>query len=88
MELVTGPLKLGRQDIADEYEVLLDHFPNLSILPLSRTILLDAACIRALRFQDTRCIDASHGVCRRRKPDGDERYAPQDVRRAAGALSR
>lgn len=48
MELVTGPLKLGRQDIADEYEILLDHFPNLSILPLSRTILLDAARIRAI----------------------------------------
>lgn len=49
MELLAGPLKQDRQDIADEYEVLLTHFPNLTLVPVSREILLDAARIRALR---------------------------------------
>ena len=47
-ELITGPLKLGRQDIADEYEALLMHFPNLTLAPITRNILLEAAQIRAL----------------------------------------
>lgn len=49
MELVTGPLQQDRQDIADEYELLLTHFPNLTLVPVSREILLDAARIRAVR---------------------------------------
>jgi uncharacterized protein len=48
MELVAGPLKLGKQDVADEYETLLTHFPNLSLAPVTRSILLEAARIRAL----------------------------------------
>lgn len=48
MELVTGPLSLDRQDIADEYELLLSHYPNLTLVPISRDILLRAAQIRAL----------------------------------------
>lgn len=46
-ELITGPLKLGRQDVADEYEALLTHFPNLALVPVTRAILLDSALIRA-----------------------------------------
>ena len=48
MELITAPLKLGRQDVADEYETLLLHYPNLTLAPITRNILLDAAQIRAL----------------------------------------
>ena len=48
MELITGPLKLGRQDAADEYETLITHFPNLILAPITRNILLEAAQIRAL----------------------------------------
>jgi predicted nucleic acid-binding protein len=48
LELMTGPLKLGRQDVADEYETLLTHFPNLEFIPITRNILLEAAKIRAL----------------------------------------
>lgn len=48
MELIIGPLKLNRQDIADEYELLLSHYPNLTLVPISRPILLLAAQIRAL----------------------------------------
>jgi len=32
MELLSGPLKKDRQDISDEYELLLTHFPNLTLV--------------------------------------------------------
>lgn len=47
MELAVLPLRIGRQDIADEYELLLTHFPNLETMPVSREILLQAAAIRS-----------------------------------------
>jgi predicted nucleic acid-binding protein len=47
LELTVRPLQLGRQDVADDYEVLLDHFPNLELEPISREILLQAAGLRA-----------------------------------------
>ncbi len=47
MELTVGPLQLGRQDVADEYELLLDQFPNLELLPVTRDVLLEAAAVRA-----------------------------------------
>lgn len=56
MELVTGPLKLDRQDIADEYELLLSHYPNLTLVPVSRSILMQAAQIRA--FYNLKAPDA------------------------------
>ncbi|MGO9934431.1 MAG: type II toxin-antitoxin system VapC family toxin [Steroidobacteraceae bacterium] len=47
LELTVRPLQLARQDIADEYELLLDHFPNLELAPVTRDILLLAAGLRA-----------------------------------------
>jgi predicted nucleic acid-binding protein len=47
LELTVRPLQLGRQDVADEYELLLNYFPNLELEPVSREILLDAATLRA-----------------------------------------
>jgi predicted nucleic acid-binding protein len=47
LELTVQPLRLGRQDAADDYELLLDYFPNLELIPVSREILLDAAALRA-----------------------------------------
>jgi predicted nucleic acid-binding protein len=47
LELTVRPLQLGRQDVADEYELLLNYFPNLELEPISREILLDAAALRA-----------------------------------------
>lgn len=47
LELTVLPLRLGRQDIADEDELLLTHFPHLEIVPVSREILLEAAALRA-----------------------------------------
>lgn len=47
LELTVRPLQLGRQDVADDYELLLSHFPNLQLEPIRREILLDAAALRA-----------------------------------------
>ena len=47
MELLVRPLKLSRQDIADEYEILLTNFPNLVLAPLRRDVLTLAAGLRA-----------------------------------------
>jgi predicted nucleic acid-binding protein len=47
LELTVRPLQLGRQDVADDYEVLLGYFPNLELEPISREILLEAAGLRA-----------------------------------------
>lgn len=47
LELTVRPLQLARQDVADEYELLLDHFPNLKLAPVTRAILLLAASLRA-----------------------------------------
>jgi predicted nucleic acid-binding protein len=47
LELTVKPLQLGRQDAADDYEVLLDYFPNFELVPISREILLEAAALRA-----------------------------------------
>lgn len=47
LELTVRPLQLGRQDIADDYEVLLDYFPHLELVPITRNVLLDAAALRA-----------------------------------------
>jgi predicted nucleic acid-binding protein len=47
LELTVRPLQLGRQDVADEYELLLSYFPNLELEPVTREIFLDAAALRA-----------------------------------------
>lgn len=46
MELTMGPLRLGRQDVADEYETMLAHFPHMELIPITRAILLKAAELR------------------------------------------
>jgi uncharacterized protein len=46
-ELIVKPLQLGRQDAADDYETLLSYFPNLTLEPITRAILLEAAALRA-----------------------------------------
>ncbi|MBV6417056.1 MAG: hypothetical protein CMLOHMNK_01689 [Steroidobacteraceae bacterium] len=58
LELTVLPLRQGRQDIADEYELLLARFPNLDLVPVSREILLEAAALRAAH--GLRTPDAVH----------------------------
>ena len=47
LELTVRPLQLGRQDVADDYELLLGYFPNLELQPITRNVLLEAAGLRA-----------------------------------------
>jgi predicted nucleic acid-binding protein len=47
LELLVAPLKKGAQDIADEIELTLLHFPHLQLAPVTYTVLLRAAEIRA-----------------------------------------
>lgn len=47
LEILVRPLQMELQDVADEYELLLSSFPNFSLEPISRDILLQAATLRA-----------------------------------------
>ena len=47
LELLVAPLKTGAQDVADEIELTLLHFPNLQLTPVTRAVLVRAAGIRA-----------------------------------------
>ena len=63
LELTVRPLQLGRQDVADDYEVLLSYFPNLELQPISREILMDAAGLRARhRLRTPDAIQIATGV--------------------------
>jgi predicted nucleic acid-binding protein len=47
LELLVAPLKKGAQDVADEIELALLHFPHLQLAPVTRPVLVRAAEIRA-----------------------------------------
>jgi len=47
LEIKIHPLKQDREDIANEYEILLDAFPNLTLYPITREVLHRAGLIRA-----------------------------------------
>ena len=47
MEITVRPWKLGRESAAREYEALLVHFPNLSIVDIDRNVARTAAQLRA-----------------------------------------
>ena len=47
LELLVAPLKKGAQDVADEIELTLLHFPHLQLAPVTRAVLVRAAEIRA-----------------------------------------
>ena len=47
LELLVAPLKKWAQDVADEIELTLLHFPNLQLAPATRDVLVRAAEIRA-----------------------------------------
>lgn len=47
MELTVKPLRLGRVDVADEYEMLVTNIPNLAVTDLDRSTLRRAAELRA-----------------------------------------
>ena len=47
MELVVKPLQMGRIDVADEYEVVVGNYPNLSVVDIDRPVARRAAELRA-----------------------------------------
>jgi predicted nucleic acid-binding protein len=63
LELIVKPLQLGRQDAADDYETLLSYFPNLTLEPITRAILLEAAALRArYRLRTPAAIQLATGL--------------------------
>lgn len=47
LELLVMPLRKQQPGVADEYEILLTNFPNLTLAPLTRDVILAAAALRA-----------------------------------------
>jgi predicted nucleic acid-binding protein len=47
LELLVAPLQKEAQDVADEIEMTLLHFPHLRLAPVTRGVLVRAAEIRA-----------------------------------------
>jgi predicted nucleic acid-binding protein len=47
LELLVAPLKKGAQDVADEIEMTLLHFPHLRLVAVTRSVLVRAAEMRA-----------------------------------------
>jgi predicted nucleic acid-binding protein len=47
LEIATGPLRFGKRKIAAEYQLYLDSYPGLQLLPISRPILEHASHLRA-----------------------------------------
>ena len=41
------PLRLGLENVADDYKNLLDNFPKLTLCPITRDVTLQAAVLRA-----------------------------------------
>ena len=63
LELTVRPLQLGRQEVADDYEILLGDFPNLQLEPISREILIEAAGLRARqRLRTPDAIQIATGI--------------------------
>jgi predicted nucleic acid-binding protein len=46
LELLVKPLSLEQVGLADRYEILLEHFPHLSIRPIDRAVIRRAAQLR------------------------------------------
>ncbi|RME35355.1 MAG: type II toxin-antitoxin system VapC family toxin [Gammaproteobacteria bacterium] len=47
LEILVQPLRLGRQEVADTYELVLERFPHLEICGIGREETLSAAALRA-----------------------------------------
>ncbi len=47
MEILARPMKKGREDLAEEYKMLFETFPNLKLIPLEASVAYRAAYFRA-----------------------------------------
>lgn len=80
MELLVRPLQLEREDVVDEHEALLTHFPNVSLVAIRREILLKAAALRArygLRIPDA--IIVATGILHRKGAGADTEKVPGPI---------
>lgn len=46
LELLVKPMSLEHEELADQYEILLEHFPHLTICPIRRAVIRRAAQLR------------------------------------------
>ena len=46
LELLVKPMSLEQEELADQYEILLEHFPHLKICPIQRAVIRRAAQLR------------------------------------------
>ena len=77
LEILVRPLQLGLDDVADEYETLLTHFPHVQLIPVSRPVLLKAAALRAyhrLRTPDAIILATAMVAGATRVITNDERW--------------
>lgn len=65
MEILVNPMKIGKQDLAEEYKMLFETFPNLTLIPLETSVALKAAYFRtAYRLNSADSVQiASAAVC-------------------------
>lgn len=47
IEILTGPKKMGRHDLALQYKELITHFPNLTIAGINEQVINIASDLRA-----------------------------------------
>jgi len=62
LEILVQPLRLGLDEVVENYKLSLDNFPNLRLCPVTREVTLEAAALRAkygLRTPDALIIATS-----------------------------
>ena len=47
MEILVNPMQKGREDLVEEYKMLFETFPNLTLIPLETSVAYTAAYFRA-----------------------------------------
>ncbi len=59
LEILVHPLRLELDHVVNNYQVMLDNFPNMTLCPVNRNVTLKAAALRAkygLRTPDSLII--------------------------------
>jgi len=62
LEILVQPLRLGLEEVVDNYKLSIDNFPNMIVSPVTREVILKGAALRAkygLRTPDALIIATS-----------------------------
>jgi predicted nucleic acid-binding protein len=62
LEILVQPLRLGLEKVVDKYKFSIDNFPNMTVCPVTREVILKGAALRAkygLRTPDALIIATS-----------------------------